>query len=129
MAESDAPKRVRKLEKEIDWENGAVTFKVAASGDELICNVSDLPKDIAAKMVPLAVSHRIGDAAAGKDGAEAYESMKKVWEALVGGNFTVRAPAGKKMPSKKAVNEALEEMDPKARKAAEAVLAKLGIQV
>jgi len=121
--------RTRKLEKEINWEEGKVTFKVVSSGDILECEVTQLPKEIAAKMVPLAISHRIGDAAAGKDGAEAFESMTKVWDALTKGDFTVRAPAGSKLPSKAKINEALDDMDDASRAAAQAVLEKLGISI
>lgn len=121
--------RVRKLEKEINWDEGKVTFKVVSTGDVLECSVTQLPKEIAAKMVPLAISHRIGDAAAGKDGAEAFESMSKVWEALTKGDFTVRAPAGSKLPSKAKINEALEGMDETQAAAAKAVLEKLGISL
>ena len=128
MAEEvKAPKRVRKLEKTVDWETGTVTLKVVSTGATIVASASDLPKEIAAKMVPLAMSHRLGDAAAGQDGKEAEESIQKVWDALKAGNFTVKSPAGPKMPSKAKINEALDGMDAKSRKAAEAVLAKLGI--
>jgi len=127
MAEGST--RTRKLQKEIDYDNGVVTITVVSTGDKVVCDASKLPKDIQKKLVPLALNHRIGDAAAGKDGTEAAESMQKVWDALVNGDFTVKAPAGSKLPNKTQLREAVGNLKGKEAEAANALLAKLGIQI
>lgn len=87
--------RARKLEKAVDYEKGVVTITVLSTGQAVVANAAELPKEIAAKLVPLALNHRLGDAAAGKDGEEAFEAISKVWEGLKAGNFTIRTPAQK----------------------------------
>ncbi len=128
--EAPAPKtKARKLSRAVDYENGVVTFTVLATGATLTCAVNDLPAEIQAKLLPLAINHRIGDAAAGRDGDEAFDSMTKVWEALKSGDFSVRASAGPKMPTKTQINEAMNNLSPKEQAAAQALLAKLGVAV
>lgn len=87
-----------------------------------------LPEDIQVKFGPFGLSHRIGDAAAGKKGTEAVEAMDKVWDGLVSGNWTVRAPAGEKL-TKKGLTEKIEGMSAKDQKAAKELLQKLGLNI
>ena len=127
MAEETEVKRTRKLQKEIDYDGGVVSITVISSQQTLTCNVSDLPKEIVSKLVPLAINHRIGDAAAGRDGEEAFESMEKVWKALVSGDFTVKAPPGSKLPSKKELSENIGNLPKAEQEKARALLAKIGV--
>lgn len=120
--------RVRRLEKNVDYENGVVSVKVIATGQEVVCDSNQLPEEIKAKLIPLALSHRIGDSAAGREGEEAFEAMTKVWEGLMAGNFTIRQPAAKGL-SKKEITEKLASLSGKEATAAAALLKKLGISL
>ena len=120
--------RAKKLNKDVDYDKGVVSFTVLSTGDELVCDTTKLPKEIQAKLVPLAVNHRIGDAAAGRDGKDALESMKKVWDGLMEGNFTIRT-AAKKGVSKADIKAKLDSLSGKEATAAAALLEKLGISL
>ena len=118
--------RIRRLEKSVDYDNGVVSVKVIATGQELVCDSNQLPAEIKGKLIPLALSHRIGDSAAGREGEEAFDAMTKVWEGLMAGNFTIRQPAAKGL-SKKEIQEKLSSLSGKEASAAAALLEKLGI--
>ena len=118
--------RARKIAREIDYDKGIVTFTIKSSGETLVCDVSQLPTEIFRKLVPLAVNHRVGDAAAGREDDAALESMKKVWEGLCAGNFTIRQPAAPAI-SKNDIKEKLSGLSGKEASAAKALLEKLGI--
>lgn len=118
--------RAKKLDKTVDYEKGVVSVKVLSDGSEIVCDTNSLPDEIKAKLIPLAISHRIGDAAAGRDGKDALESMTKVWEGLMAGNFTIRQPA-KKGVSKADISAKLASLSGKEASAAAALLEKLGI--
>jgi hypothetical protein len=98
------------------------------SGEAREYDFAKLPADIQAKFGPFGLSHRIGDASAGKKGKEAVEAMDKVWNGLLDGNWTVRAPAGEKL-TKKGLLDKVDQMNPKEQAAAKALLAKLGLAV
>lgn len=121
-------KKERRLEKSVNYETGVVTVKVLSTGQELVCDTNLLPEGIKAKLIPLAINHRIGDSAAGLDGAEAFDSMKKVWDGLVAGNFSIRQPA-KVGISKSAITEKLASLTGKEATAAAELLKKLGIEL
>lgn len=138
MSEFDAPevatapestsKRSRRLEKTVDYENGTVKFTVVSTGQDLVCDTKLLPAEIKAKLIPLAISHRIGDAAAGADGVEALTQMQKVWEGLCAGNFTIRTPA-KKGLDVAAIKTLIQTLSGKEATAAAALFEKLGIKL
>lgn len=119
--------KTRKLSKKVDYEKGVVEFTVLSTGDILTCDTAKLPPAVAKKLVPLAINHRIGDAAAGRDGAEALASMTKVWEALMSGDFSVRTPASG--ITKASIVEKLSNLDKKEAAEAAALLKKLGITI
>jgi hypothetical protein len=98
------------------------------SNTALAFDFAKLPPDIQSKFGPFGLSHRIGDAAAGKKGKEAVDAMNKVWDGLVAGNWTVRAPAGEKL-TKKGLTDKIDQMNPKEQAAAKALLAKLGLSL
>lgn len=118
--------RQRRLTKTVDYENGVVTVQVISTGQDLICDTKLLPEDIKAKMIPFGIAHRIGDAAAGRDGAEAFDSMSKVWNGLIEGNFTIRQPRTPGI-TKADIQEKLSTLKGKEATAAAALLEKLGI--
>lgn len=118
-----AAKRMTKV-----LEGTVLKIKEIESGTDRSYDFAKLPPDIQAKFGPFGLSHRIGDAAAGKKGKEAVEAMDKVWNGLVAGNWTVRAPAGEKL-TKKGLTDKLDKMAPKDQAAAKALLEKLGLSL
>jgi hypothetical protein len=76
----------------------------------------------------LALGHKLGDAAAGKEGAEAEEAIEKVFEGLKSGDWSVRAPAGPRV-SIKALAENVSKLDPASQEAAKALLTSLGVKI
>ena len=120
--------RTRKLEKAVDYAKGIVEVKVLSIGKSLVCDVAELPKEILKKLIPLAISHRIGDAAAGRDGDEALASMTKVWEGLKAGDFTIRK-AAKKGITKEDLSERMAALSGKDATVAAEIMKKLGIEL
>ena len=118
--------RAKKMDKTVDYEKGVVSFKILSDGSEVVCDTNKLPAEIKSKLIPLAISHRIGDAAAGRDGKDAFESMSKVWDGLMKGNFTIRT-AAKKGVSKADIKAKLDSLKGKEATAAAELLEKLGI--
>ena len=98
------------------------------SGESREYDFAKLPQDIQLKFGPFGLSHRIGDASAGKKGKVAVEAMDKVWNGLMDGNWSVRAPAGEKL-TKKGLTDKIELMSPKEQKAAKELLQKLGLAI
>ena len=123
--EAEAPKKRKKLSKAI--EGTVLTVTEAVTGKVLKYDFSTLPEAIQQAFGPFGMGHKIGDAAAGKKGQEAVDSMNKVWEGLQAGNWSVRAPAAKKI-TKKSIMAKFDEMpDGKEKVLAEGLLKKLGL--
>ena len=114
----------RKLEKTIEGTD--LPVKELETGEEMKNDFASLPKEIQAKLGPYGLCQKIGDAAAGKSGQVAVDSMNKVWEGLMANNWSVRAPAAPKL-SKKDLLENLGKLAPKEQSVAKALLEKLGI--
>ena len=130
MSENHTPevlevKKTKKLAKEIE---GSVV-KISVEGNTpMEFDFAALPKDIRVKFGPFGLAHKLGDSAAGKTGAEAEESINKVWEGLMSGDWTTRAPAAPKL-TKKNIAEGLGNLSGDEAEAARALLAKLGINI
>ena len=118
-------KKTKKLAKEIE---GSVVTITVEGGTPLQFDFAALPKDIRVKCGPFGLGHKLGDAAAGKSGAEAEESITKVWEGLMAGDWTTRAPAAPKL-TKKNIAENLGNLSEDEAAAAKALLEKLGIKL
>ena len=86
---------VRKLQKGI--EGTVVTIKEAVTESNLTFDFATLPDGIQAKLGPFGLGHKLGDAAAGKEGQEAVDAINKVWDGLMNNDWSVRAPAGEKV--------------------------------
>lgn len=124
---SEESKRQKKLAKEI--ENHLVKITVAGgSQGEMTFNFDDLPGDIQDKLGPFGLGHKLGDAAAGKEGAEAEESITKVFDGLKSGDWTVRAPAGPRV-SIKSLADKVTGLSPADQEAAKALLSSLGVKI
>jgi len=116
----------KKLTKVI--EGTVVTITEAVSGKVMAFDFATLPKDIQAKFGPFGLSHKLGDAAAGKEGEEAVASIGKVFEGLLKGDWSVRAPAGEKI-TKSSLKEKMSGLSDKEQAVAAALLAKLGVKL
>ena len=125
MAEEKEVKRTKKLAKEIEGHLVKITVQ---GGSEMVFNFDDLPTDIQDKLGPFVLGHKLGDAAAGKDGDEAVEAINKVFEGLKGGDWSVRAPAGPRV-SVKALADKVSTLDPASQDAARALLTSLGVKI
>lgn len=134
VAEGAAPeetaavaKREKKLTKAIE---GTIVKITAIGGEhgEMSFDTAELPEDIQKSLIPFGASHKLGDAAAGRSGKEAEEAIKKVWEGLVKGDWTVRAPAAPKV-SLTQVKDNLAKMSDEERAKAQELLAAMGISI
>ena len=123
----DKVKRAKKLAKEIEGEMVKITVGDGAKG-EMIFLFSDLPADIQSKLGPFGLGHKLGDAAAGKEGLEAEEAINKVFDGLKSGDWSVRAPAGPRV-SIKALADNVSKLDPASQEAAKALLTSLGVKI
>jgi hypothetical protein len=117
-------KHEKKLTRKI--EGTVVSFTELITGKTVVCDFSKLPADIQTKLGPFGLNHKMGDAAAGCTGQEAVDSIQKVADGLMAGNWAVRGERGESV-SINAVNSGLEKLPPKEADAARALLIKLGI--
>lgn len=115
---------VRKLQKGI--EGTVVTIKEAVTESTLTFDFGTLPEGIQAKLGPFGLGHKLGDAAAGKEGQEAVDAINKVWEGLMNNDWSVRAPAGEKV-SKSSIIGKIGALSEEEQAAAKELLAKLGV--
>jgi len=126
VAEAVAAKRAKKLSKGI---SGMVVIIKVLDGEqgEMQFDTSLLPDNVKEHLVPFGAGHKLGDSAAGRTGKEAEEAIQKVWEGLMKGDFTVRAPAAPKV-SVAEIKSALDNMSEEDRASAEKALTALGIK-
>lgn len=124
-------KKTKKLSKVI--EGNVLTITDGTTGTVLTFDAGSLPADIQKKLMPYGLSQKLGDAAAGKEGKEAVDSINKVWEGLMKNDWTTRAPAAEKV-NKKDIAEKFAALDPKMKailmkdEKTAALLASLGVK-
>ena len=117
----------KKLEKNIEDSVIKITVLNGEKG-EMAFDFNSLPEDIRTKLGPFGLNHKLGDAAAGKEGTDAEDAINRVFEGLMAGDWTVRAPAAPKISVKElAANYA--NLDDSQKEAAKALLASLGLKV
>lgn len=128
MAEEATKTKPRRLNKEIDMEKGILTIEVIGGKKGKMSFDPKQIKDakVLAYLPVLALNHRLGDAAAGRQGSDAENAILAVWEGLLKGELTVRAPAKPKV-AVDTVKENLEKLTGKEKETAIAVLKSLGI--
>jgi len=96
MAEVEAPKKKKKkLSKSIA--GNVLTITESTTGTVMTFDASKLPEAIQANLMPYGMSQKLGDAAAGKAGQTAVDAINKVWDGLMKGDWSVRAPAAEKI--------------------------------
>jgi hypothetical protein len=128
--QQEAPKKKpKRLEKDLVKHPGKVAISViGGEKGEMIFDPKTLPKSIQDQLPAFALNHKLGDAAAGRSGKEAEEAITKVWDGMMAGDWTVRAPAQPKV----AVNEVAQNFDKlseKEKKAAAPLLKSLGLSI
>jgi hypothetical protein len=117
-------KHEKKLYKEIV--GTIVKIKEAVTGKEMSFDFAKLPKEIQEKLGPFGLNHKLGDAAAGCSGQEAVDSIQKVYDGLMSGNWAVRAAKGESV-SVSAISSGIDKLPAAEKAAATALLIKLGI--
>lgn len=117
----------KKMDKKIEETTVVITMLEGSAG-EMRFNFTDLPEDIQSRLGPFGLNHKLGDSAAGKVGVEAEESINKVWDGLMAGDWSVRAPASPRV-STKVIAENYSSLSDEEKNAAKAVLASLGIDI
>jgi hypothetical protein len=88
-------KKQKVMEKTVTADS--LTIKILGTDFCLEARPADLPENVQALLPSIALSHMLGDAAAGKSGQEAVDRIQKKWDALVEGNLSIRKPAEKKI--------------------------------
>lgn len=120
-------KRKAKLAKKI--EGNLVVIEVAGgSKGSQSYDFNSLPSDIQTKLGPFGLGHKLGDAAAGKEGTEAEEAIQKVFDGLMSNDWSVRAPSGPRV-SVKSLAENLAKIPAEQQAAAVALFKSLGINI
>lgn len=128
-AEAPAKKKPKRLNKDLVKMPGKLCITVIGGKDgEMVFDPTKLPDKIKAMLPAFAISHKLGDSAAGRQGVEAEAAIKKVWEGMMAGDWSVRAPAQPKV----AVNDIAQNFDKLSaaeKKAAAPLLKALGIDI
>lgn len=124
----EAAKRPRKLMKELTDEGIVIIEAIGGNAGSVKYDFNVLPDDIKAKLGPFGLNHKLGDSAAGKTGTEAEEAIQKVWDGLMAGDWSVRAPATPKV-SVKALVDKMNSLPEEAQAQARALLESLGVSI
>lgn len=91
-------KRARKLAKDLATKPGKVIIKaLGGKKGAMEFDPKALPKNVQDRLPEIAISHMLGDAAAGRSGVDAEEAITVKWDGLMKGDFSVRAPAAPKV--------------------------------
>lgn len=119
----------RRLKKDLASVEGSLVIEVIGGvSGKVIFNPQDLPKEVQEKLPALALSHKLGDSAAGCSGAEAEEAIQKVWEGMLDGKMSVRKPGQKKVGvDENDIIANLSKLSPTERAGAEILLKSMGI--
>jgi hypothetical protein len=96
-------KKRKKLTKVI--EGTVLTITEGITNTVIKVDFAKLPENIKANLGPYGLSQKLGDAAAGKEGQEAVDSIMRIKEGLEKGDWTVRAPAAEKINKKDIVDK------------------------
>lgn len=115
----------KKLSKEVA--GSVLTIKV---GDEapMLFDINELNDNIRFNLSMHGLSQKLGDSAAGKEGEDIPKAINHVWEGLMKGDWTVRAPAGEKV-TKKSIVDKLSNLSAEEQELARGLLARLGMKL
>jgi len=121
-------KRPRKLIKATSKETMSVSIEVVGvESGPVEYPITELSQEIVDQLALHGLSQKLGDSAAGKEGADAESSIAETWSNLVEGKFKGERAGGERMPSKKSMAATLEGLSPEEQEESRAALAKLGI--
>jgi hypothetical protein len=121
--------RAKKLTKDLVTVPGTVIITVA-DGEKgaMKFDFNLLPPKIQKAFGPFGLGHKLGDSAAGRAGKDAEEAITKVWDGLMKGDWSVRAPATPKVAVATVLGN-LEKMQGPEKEVAKKLLEKLGISI
>lgn len=121
-------KRPRRLIKSTSMEALMVSIEVVGvESGPIEYNLTDVSDDIKDQLALHGLSQKLGDSAAGKEGADAEASISETWSNLVEGKFRGERAAGERMPTKKSMTDSLSKLSPEEQEEARKALAKLGV--
>ena len=124
-AAKDAAKKPKKLSKII--EGTVVTIKELITEKTMQFDFSKLPAAIQTNLGPFGLGHKLGDAAAGREGQDAVDAINKVFNGLMAGDWSIRVPAAEKI-TKSSILEKVNAMpEGKEKTLAEGLLKKMGL--
>jgi len=127
--ETETPKKSRKkLEKDLTEHPLVKITAMGGNQGQVVYDFTDLPEDIQSKLGPFGLGRKLGDAAAGKKDTEAEEAIARVWEGLMAGDWSVRAPAAPKV-SLKAIVDNYEMLTDEEKATAKELLSNLGMKI
>ena len=124
--EEGKKKKQKVMEKTITTDS--LTIKILGTDFNLEAKHADLPENVQALLPSIALSHMLGDAAAGKTGQEAADRIQKKWDALMEGNLSIRKPAEKKIALSQ-VSQNLENLSEEEAAKVRAAFKLLGVEV
>lgn len=110
---AETKKKVKRLSRKI--EGRVLTITEMETGESISIDADTLSEDIQSRSMMHGLNQKIGDAAAGKTGVEAFKAMTVVAEGIAAGNWAVRAPASKNV-SVSDINNALGTMTDEEKK-------------
>jgi hypothetical protein len=91
--------RAKVLDKSTNDARTEVTIKFLESGEILNVKVGELNTDMQARLICHGLEQKLGDAAAGKSGDEAFEAVMAVYERLIAGDWAKAREAAGPRPS------------------------------
>jgi len=119
-----AEKKKRVMTKKI--ENGILEITIVGVKKPIVADPKKLPENVQEMLPVIALSHILGDAAAGKRATEAFEKIKDKWEAMLAGNMTVRRAKAPTIKHSEIIQNYL-ALAPKDKKNALPLLVALGV--
>lgn len=88
------PNRTKTMKKETNDETGEVQLSFIGTGQTIKVALTDLNDAIMRRAALHGLAQKIGDAAAGKKGEEAYEACLTVYERVMGGEWSKPSEKG-----------------------------------
>ena len=121
--------KVKKLRKDLTTKPGSVIITVeGGEKGAMTFDFNKLPEKVQEQFGPFGLGHKLGDAAAGRTGKDAEASIMKVWEGLMKGDWSVRAPATPKV-SLAEISANFNKLPPAEQKAARTLLESRNIKI
>jgi hypothetical protein len=117
-------KKEKKFTKVI--EGSVIKITEAITGKTVELDTAKLSPEIQERLKPFGAGHKIGDAASGDSGQDAVDSMQKVIDSLMAGEWKAKVEKGASV-SMNIINSGLDKMSEKERAATRNLLLRYGI--